>query len=77
MELLKAAKGRRLSATNGNMPRLRRPSRLGVYGGYAVTRAGQVVVDAARVFGDAQSLQEALKVAKRAQEIARRTSREG
>lgn len=50
---------------------------LGVYGGYIVTRAGQVVVDTARVFADPTTLKQALRVAKRAQEIGRRTSRDG
>lgn len=53
-----------------------RANRLRIYDGYTVNQAGQVLVDAGQVFDDPRTLAEALRVAKRAQEIRRLTSRQ-
>jgi hypothetical protein len=68
----KEAQKRRVSATDGNIPAPRRARRPVAIGGYTINRAGQVIVDPSEVFNDPEKLEEALKVARRAQDIGRR-----
>jgi hypothetical protein len=70
MDPIKPDARRRLPFTNGNMS-LRRSRRPVAIGGYTINRAGQVIVDPGEVFNDPEKLEEALKVARRAQQIGR------
>lgn len=69
MESLKTPK-------NSQAGQLKTRDRQGPYEGYVVTRAGKVIVDTARVFGEKGARDEALRVARRAQRLGRLASQE-
>jgi hypothetical protein len=73
MESLKTPK----SSASAQTGQFKASNRQGPYEGYVVTRAGKVIVDTARVFGEKGAREEALRVARRAQRLGRLASQEG